>query len=252
MSDLASLNARARLIFRQIVEGYLETGAPVGSRLLSEVLEPQLSPASIRATMAELERSGLLYAPHVSAGRLPTQSGLRLFIDGLLQVSELTAEERDIIAPDTQADLGAEQLLKQAVDSLSGLSQCAGLVLSPGADPIIKHIEFTPISDDQILVILVDEANQVENRVIAKPRDLLPATLAEVSNYLNTRLKGRTLEELRREAQSELEHLRTELGELTAQIVAAGGGALGRRGDDERPSPGTPAKTPGGGGGGRL
>ena len=176
MSVLASLNARARLIFRQIVESYLETGAPVGSRLLSEVLEPQLSPASIRATMAELERSGLLYAPHVSAGRLPTQSGLRLFIDGLLQVSELTAEERDIIAPDAQADLGAEQLLKQAVDSLSGLSQCAGLVLSPGVDPIIKHIEFTPISDDQILVILVDEANQVENRVIAKPRDLLPAT----------------------------------------------------------------------------
>ncbi|MEC7234212.1 MAG: heat-inducible transcriptional repressor HrcA, partial [Pseudomonadota bacterium] len=103
MSDLASLNARARLIFRQIVESYLETGAPVGSRVLSEVLEPQLSPASIRATMAELERSGLLYAPHVSAGRLPTQSGLRLFIDGLLQVSELTAEERDIIAPDAQA-----------------------------------------------------------------------------------------------------------------------------------------------------
>ena len=95
MSDLASLDARARLIFRQIVESYLETGAPVGSRVLSEVLEQQLSPASIRATMAQLERSGLLYAPHVSAGRLPTQSGLRLFIDGLLQVSELTAEERD-------------------------------------------------------------------------------------------------------------------------------------------------------------
>ena len=171
--------------------------------------------------MAELERSGLLYARMYQPGAC-RQSGLRLFIDGLLQISELTAEERDIIAPDTQTDLGAEQLLKKAVDSLSGLSQCAGLVLSPGADPIIKHIEFTPISDTQILVILVDEANQVENRVIPKPRDLLPSTLTEVSNYLNARLKGRTLEELRREAQSELEHLRTELGELTAQIVAAG------------------------------
>ena len=179
----------------------------------------------------------------MSAGRLPTQSGLRLFIDGLLQVSELTAEERDIIAPDTQADLGAEQLLKQAVDSLSGLSQCAGLVLSPGADPIIKHIEFTPISDDQILVILVDEANQVENRVIPKPRDLLPSTLTEVSNYLNARLKGRTLEELRREAQSELEHLRTELGELTAQIVAAGLASWAGRDDDERASQETLAKS---------
>ena len=147
MGDIASLNARARLIFRQIVESYLETGAPVGSRVSSEVLEPQLSPASIRATMDELERSGLLYAPHVSAGRLPTQSGLRLFIDGLLQVSELTAEERKIIAPDTQADLGAEQLLKQAVDSLSGLSQCAGLVLSPGADPVIKHLSLIHISE---------------------------------------------------------------------------------------------------------
>ena len=243
MSDLASLDARARLIFRQIVESYLETGAPVGSRVLSEVLEQQLSPASIRATMAQLERSGLLYAPHVSAGRLPTQSGLRLFIDGLLQVSELTAEERGIIAPGTQTDLGAEQLLKQAVDSLSGLSQCAGLVLSPGTDPIIKHIEFTPISDDQILVILVDEANQVENRVIPKPRDLLPSTLTEVSNYLNARLRGRTLEELRREAQSELEHLRTELGELTAQIVAAGLASWAGRDDDERASQETLAKS---------
>ena len=222
MSNIASLSERARLIFRQIVESYLETGAPVGSRLLSEVLEPQLSPASIRATMAELEHSGLLYAPHVSAGRLPTQSGLRLFIDGLLQVSELTAAEREIIAPDTQSDLGAEQLLRQAVESLSGLSQCAGLVVSPSTDPIIKHIEFTPISDTQILVILVDEANQVENRVMPKPRDLLPSTLTEVSNYLNARLKGRTLGQLRHEAQAELENLRKELGELTAQIVAAG------------------------------
>ena len=167
-----------------------------------------ICPACVCGTPADTKRLAIVYRRPVAGQR--TNGG-----------------RTDIIAPDTQADLGAEQLLKQAVDSLSGLSQCAGLVLSPGADPIIKHIEFTPISDDQILVILVDEANQVENRVIPKPRDLLPSTLTEVSNYLNARLKGRTLEELRREAQSELEHLRTELGELTAQIVAAGL-ALGR------------------------
>ena len=128
MSNLADLTDRARLIFQQIVESYLETGNPIGSRSMSDVLEPQLSPASIRSTMAELERAGLLYAPHVSAGRLPTQTGLRLFIDGLLQLGELSDVEREAIAPQLNGT-GMDDMLTQAIDNLSGLSLCAGLVL---------------------------------------------------------------------------------------------------------------------------
>lgn len=219
---LAELTERAQLIFAQIVESYLATGAPIGSKYLADVLQPQMSPASIRATMAELEKQGLLYAPHISAGRLPTQSGLRLFIDGLMQVGPLSDGDRAAIHPDLPDKADMDTTLNRAVENLSGLAACAGLVLAPNAERAIKHIEFVAISDAQVLVILVDETNQVENRLMPRPQGLLPASLSEASNYLNARLRGRTLGELRRDTQNELARLESELGGLTARLVEDG------------------------------
>jgi heat-inducible transcriptional repressor len=222
MSNLAELTLRAQTIFAQIVESYLATGQPVGSRQLADMLSEKLSPASIRATMAELEKQGLLYAPHVSAGRLPTQGGLRLFIDGLMQVGQLSEEDRAAIAPDLASGEGLDHTLRRAVESLSGLSACAGLVLAPNAERAVKHIEFMAVSDDQILVILVDDTNQVENRLIARPMGMTRAALTDLGNYLNSRLAGRTLGELRRDTQAELGRLETELGAVTARLVEDG------------------------------
>ena len=239
--ELANLTERAQLIFGQIVENYLATGAPIGSKFLAGMLQPQMSSASIRATMAELEGQGLLYAPHVSAGRLPTQSGLRLFIDGMMQVGELSDEERARMAPDLPAEADMDMTLRRAVENLSGLAACAGLVVAPNAERAIKHIEFVAISDDQVLVILVDDTNQVENRLIPRAKGLLPASLTQASNYLNAGLKGRTLGELRRDTQAELARLESELGALTARLVADG--LISWSGPDTTGGAGRPAPT---------
>lgn len=222
MSELADLTTRARAIFAEIVENYLETGAPLGSKNLAARLDEKLSPASIRATMAELERHGLLYAPHISAGRLPTESGLRLFIDGMMQTGHLTDAERAGLTATMDATQSLDAVLHQAAEKLSGLSACAGLVLAPNAERAIKHIEFVAVSDSHILVILVDDTNRVENRLMPRPPGLVPQKLNEAANYLNHRLKGRTLGELRRDRQTELNRLEQELGQLTAKLVEAG------------------------------
>jgi heat-inducible transcriptional repressor len=232
MTELAELTTRARAIFGHIVEAYLETGAPIGSKNLADVLDEKLSPASIRSAMAELEAMGLLYAPHVSAGRLPTDSGLRLFIDGMMQVGDLSAEERGAMTPHLTGDESMEDMLTQALQGLSGLSACAGLVVAPLAERAVKHIEFIAISEEQILVILVDGTNHVENRLIARPPGLAPQKLIEAGNYLNHRLRGRTLGELRRDSEAESAKLEGALGQLTADLVRrglvqdAGAGAL--------------------------
>lgn len=225
MSNLADLTDRARLVFSGLVDNYLRTGAPIGSRNLADLLDTKLSPASIRATMAELEQHGLLYAPHVSAGRLPTESGLRLFIDGMLQVGRLSPEDQAGLAAEMGAEAkegGMDGVLRRAVEGLSGLSACAGLVLAPNAERAVKHIEFVAVSDDQILVILVDETGQVENRLMPRPPGLPAATLREAGNWLNAHMKGRTLGELRRDSQARLTQLETELGSLAAGLVEQG------------------------------
>lgn len=222
MSNLANLTDRARDIFRQIVENYLETGEPLGSKNLSAMGQLGLSPASVRATMAELEQLGLLYSPHVSAGRLPTETGLRLFVDGLLQLGDLSDDERQAIAPQLDEGQNLDHVLRQAVDGLSGLSQCAGLVIAPQAASDVKHIEFVPVSDTQILVILVDQQNNVENRLIDRPPGLLADSLREASNYLNARAKGQPLTAFRRQLQTEANELEGQLGQLTAAVVEAG------------------------------
>jgi heat-inducible transcriptional repressor len=219
-----ALDARASAILREIVEQYVATGDPVGSRTLSRRLPMALSPATIRNVMADLEGAGLLFAPHTSAGRLPTDRGLRLFVDGLLEYGGLAEDERARIAERCAAcGKSLEGLLEEASAMLAGLSQAAGLVLAPKTEATaIRHIEFVALGPGRVLVVLVTEDGQVENRVIEAPAGLPPRALQEAANYLNSRHSGRTLDEARRLVEEEVAAHRTELDALTGQLVAAG------------------------------
>ena len=217
------LDARSAAILREIVEQYVETGEPVGSRTLSRRIPLHLSPATIRNIMADLTDAGLLFAPHTSAGRLPTEQGLRLFVDGLLQFGELAEEERGAISAALAASgRSLEDTLAEAGSMLSGLSSAAALVLAPKSDGAVRHIEFVPLGSGRALVILVNADGHVENRVIETPAGLPPSALQRASNYLNARLPGRPLSELRRMVAGEMAANQTQLDELSAQVVEAG------------------------------
>ena len=223
MMRASHLADRQREIFRHLVEAFLSAGEPVGSRTLSQRLPIALSPASIRNVMADLEAMGLIYAPHTSAGRVPTEKGLRLFVDGLLQVGDMAAQERDDIeARLAGSDRNVEELLTQATSLISGLSRCAGVVVAAKQDSPLKHIEFVALSPGKALVIMVSEDGQVENRLIAVPPGLPISALAEATNYLSARLAGRTIDEAKTGILAELDGQRAELDTLTAKIVAAG------------------------------
>ncbi len=222
-TQIGELSERSRDIFRRIVEAYLETGEPIGSRTLSQRGGITLSPASIRNVMSDLEHAGLLDAPHTSAGRIPTQMGLRLFVDGLLEVGNLADDERKGI--DAQLAAGGRKLddvLMQASAMLSGLSQCAGLVVTPKRDAALKHVEFVPLAPQRALVIMVNEDGTVENRVIETPMGVPPSTFIEAGNFLSARMRGHTLEEARSEILAELTAQKAELNQLAAKLVAEG------------------------------
>ena len=223
-SELSTLNERSRAIFRQIVEGYLATGDPVGSRNLSRALPIGLSPASIRNVMSDLEQLGLIYAPHTSAGRLPTQAGLRLFVDGLLEIGELSPDERKEIEAQVKVrqTTTVDQVLMEAGEMISGLSHCAGVVLAEKQVSRLKHIEFVPLEPGRALVVLVAEDNAVENRVISVPPGLPPSSLTEAANYLNAQIRGLTMGEARARIEQQITNARAELDELTAKVVQAG------------------------------
>jgi heat-inducible transcriptional repressor len=217
------LDSRSAAILRQIVELYVETGEPVGSRTLSRRLPVSLSPATIRNAMADLEEAGLLFAPHTSAGRLPTERGLRLFVDGLLEFGDLTESEREAIAARCAATgRSFQDTLAEAGQMLSGLAGAAGLVVAPKSDGAIRHIEFVGLGPGRALVVLVDQFGQVENRVIEVPAGLPAGSLAQATNYLNARLNGRTLTETRDAVEGEIAANRTALDALTTQVVEAG------------------------------
>ncbi len=210
-------------MLREIVEQYVETGDPVGSRTLARRLPLSLSPATIRNVMADLTDAGLLFAPHTSAGRLPTDRGLRLFVDGLLQFGDLRDEEREVITHALAArGRSLQDTLADASSMLSGLSQAAGLVLAPKSDGAIKHIEFASLGSGRALVILVAADGQVENRVIEVPPGIPPSALTAAANYLNARAAGRTLMELRRRVAEEMAADRGQLDALSASVVEAG------------------------------
>lgn len=220
---ISELNDRSREVFRTVVDAYVETGEPIGSRTLSQRLRVNLSPATIRNVMADLEDAGLLYAPHPSAGRLPTEAGLRLFVSGLLEIGDLSQDER------TQIDLrcraqgrSLQDVLSEASTMLSGLSRGAGLVLAPKTEAALKHIEFVNLGPGRALVVMVTESGVVENRLIETPPGLPPSALIEATNYLSARLSGQTLEEARQVILDELQSKRAQIDELSSKVVEAG------------------------------
>lgn len=220
---LGELSGRSREIFRHVVEAYVATGEPIGSRTLSRRLGMSLSAASIRNVMADLEEAGLLFAPHTSAGRLPTELGLRLFVHGLLEFGDVSEDERTNIATlCAAAGRGVPEVLGEATAVLSGLSRCAGLVIAPKTDRPLKHIEFVNLAPGRVMVVLVTSDGVVENRVIDVPLGLTSSTLVHAGNYLNARVVGRTIAEVRTEILAEIEAQRAQLDDLAANIVAAG------------------------------
>jgi heat-inducible transcriptional repressor len=223
VTGLQALDARSRRLFRELVETYLATGEPVGSRTLSKTSGLTLSPASIRNTMADLAQAGLLSAPHASAGRMPTHAGLRLFVDGLLQIGDLDSDERrEIEDRVSAAGRRPEEVLSEASALLSGLAGGAGLVASPEADAPLRHVEFVNLSPTEILAVLVSEDGGVENRIMRAPIGLPPAALIEAGNYLSSRLRGRTLAEALKEIAEEIASKRAQLDGAASSLVEQG------------------------------
>ena len=220
---IVELNARSREIFLHIVDAYVESGEPVGSRTVARRLQDRLSPATVRNVMADLEDAGLLYSPHTSAGRVPTEAGLRFYVDGLLEVGSLTEEERrEIQARCAAAGRSMEAVLADASEVLSGLTHHAGIVVAPTLDRPFRHIEFVPLSPGRALVVVVTDNGLVENRIIEVPLGMSASTLIEAGNYLTARLAGRSLSEALAAIQQEIEQQRVELDALTRQVVEAG------------------------------
>ena len=222
-STIISLSDRSREVFRLIVESYVETGEPVGSRTLSRAMGLNLSSATIRNVMADLQDAGLLFAPHTSAGRLPTEAGLRLFVNGILELGDLTKEDReDIEAMCAGAGRSVEEALAEATTALSGLSNCASVVLAPKSEVPLKHIEFVNLKDGRALVVMVTESGTVENRIIETPLGIPGSALVEAGNYLTRRLAGRTIAEAQNEILLEIETHRAQLDNLASGLVERG------------------------------
>jgi len=235
--SLAALNERSREIFRQIVESYLATGEPVGSRNLSRILPIQLSPASVRNVMSDLEQLGLIYAPHTSAGRLPTELGLRFFVDALMEIGDLTEGDRRSIEAQVAgagSSKSLESILTEASQVLSGLTRSASIVLTAKSNVRLKHIEFVPLEPERALAVLVGEDGEVENRVLNIPAGLPSSALTEAGNFLNARIRGKTLAELSGEIESAVVAGQAELDQLTQKIITAGFASWSGGNIDER------------------
>ncbi|MCB1511828.1 MAG: heat-inducible transcriptional repressor HrcA [Hyphomicrobiaceae bacterium] len=235
---LTELNERSQTILRRIVESYLATGEPVGSRNLSRDLPMTLSPASVRNVMSDLEDLGLIFAPHTSAGRLPTQLGLRLFVDGMLEVGNLSEDERKKIETQVRfrRDKSVDKVLQEATEMISGLSHCAGLVLAEKQVTRLKHVEFVPLDPGRALAVLVGEDQSVENRVLQLPPGLPTSALIEAANFLNKHIRGQSLIEARETIEKQLENKRAELDALTQGVIKSGLAEWSGSQDDDRRS----------------
>lgn len=215
------LPERLQQILRLLVEAYLETGAPIGSKTLVEQMSLKLSPATVRNLLADLEAAGLLYAPHTSAGRLPTEAGLRFFVDGLLEHRPLHSSEEAALQQAQQDPL------RMATERLSGLAACAGMIAVPKTNTALKHLEIVPLAGQRALVILVDSDDRIENRLIQLPPGVPLATLQQAAHYLATRLIGQGMEQVQIILQQDIQNHRTELDRLAAQMIAEGVAAWG-------------------------
>lgn len=221
-APIPELTDRARDVFRVVVESYLGSGAPIGSRTISKIGTMNLSPASIRNVMQDLEELGLLAAPHTSAGRMPTETGLRLFVDGMMQTAEPSADERAAIESRLTGTGPIEEALAAATSALSGLSACAGIVLVPPSEPKLRQFAFAPLSDAQALAILVGDDGSVENRVIDLPRGMTPSALAEAGNFMTARLSGLTLSEAASAIRREIGRERAALDAASQALIVKG------------------------------
>jgi heat-inducible transcriptional repressor len=221
---LTELDDRSREVFKSIVETYMGSGEPLGSRNLARLLPMTLSPASVRNVMSDLEALGLIYSPHISAGRLPTQMGLRFFVDAFMQVGDLQPEERQQIEQQVPSASGQpiDGLLTEASKMLSGLSTGAGLVIAAKNDSAIKHIEFIRLEPTKALAVIVGTGDRIENRVIELPAGTTSSQLTEASNFLNAHLAGRTFSEVRGELENIRNLIRTELDTLSSDLVERG------------------------------
>ncbi|CUH79634.1 heat-inducible transcriptional repressor HrcA [Tropicibacter naphthalenivorans] len=220
---LTQMNDRSREVFRRVVEGYLESGEPVGSRTLTRTLSEKVSAATIRNVMQDLEFLGLLDSPHVSAGRIPTQMGLRMFVDGLLEVRDLDHDDRrklDETMGSNSDNVGG--LLDRVGSALSGVTQGASLVLTPKHEAPLKHMEFVSLAADRALVVLVFADGHVENRVFTPPPGQTPSSMREAANFVNALLEGRTLSELRTVMRTEIQRRRQEIDVLAAELIDSG------------------------------
>ncbi|TCS66367.1 heat-inducible transcriptional repressor HrcA [Primorskyibacter sedentarius] len=220
---LGELNDRSREVFRRVVEGYLDSGEPVGSRTLTRSLSEKVSAATIRNVMQDLEFLGLLNSPHVSAGRVPTQLGLRMFVDGLLEVGDLGDDDRrKLDATLTSNTDDVSNALDRVTSALSGVTRGASLVLTPKHEAPIKHIEFVSLGHDRALVVLVFADGQVENRLFSPPPGQTPSSMREAANFLNALIEGRTLSDLQREMKIEIDARRQEIDSLARDMVDSG------------------------------
>jgi heat-inducible transcriptional repressor len=221
---IRELNERTRQVLKLVVDAYVETGEPVGSMAISQKLGMKLSPATIRSAMAELEDLGLLYSPHTSAGRLPTDTGLTVFVDGLLEIDSLSPDERHVIEQKMASVRGGSltDILEQTSTFLSGLSSCAGLVFAPKTDDPVKQIEFVLLAPGRALAVLVTNSGIVENRLLDVPTDVTATSLTRAANYLNSRIAEKTLQQAADYVTAELARDKTQLDALTAKVVASG------------------------------
>jgi len=220
---LEEMNNRSREVFRRVVEGYLADGEPVGSRTLSREFSEDISAATIRNVMQDLEFLGLLGSPHTSAGRIPTQQGLRMFVDGILEVSEVDKNDRKkidkIVSDETNQ---VDDILDDISTTLSGVTQGASLVLTPKREAPIKHVEFLPLSISQALVVLVYADGHVENRLFKPPPGQTPSSMKEAANFLNALMEGNTLSEAKKLIKNEIDYRRQELDTLARDLVQSG------------------------------
>ena len=221
-TPINELNDRTRNIFRMVVESYLDNGAPVGSRTISKFPGLNLSPASIRNVMQDLEEAGLLAAPHTSAGRMPTESGLRLFVDGMMQAAEPTRQEQRAIESQLEGSGPIEEALAAATSVLSGLSACAGIVMVPKREVVLRQFNFARIAQDKALAILVGADGSVENRVVEIAPSISDSALVEAGNYISARLSGLTLDEALIRLDGEIRSEKAALDAASATLIRSG------------------------------
>ncbi len=221
-APILELNDRARDVFRSVVESYIDSGAPIGSRTISKLAGINLSPASIRNVMQDLEELGLLAAPHTSAGRMPTDIGLRLFVDGMMQAMAPSAEERAAIEARITHAGPVEEAIAATTAALSGLSACAGLVFVPKRELVLRQVGFVPLSANQALAVLVAEDGSVENRVVDLPPGVTASSLIEAGNYMSAMLAGLTLSEARAKVEREIAAERAALDGAARALVEQG------------------------------